>query len=65
MAPGRRAQLLKILDHSGIDFMQNNGRMITIKKFVGEIEGVHAEQEQSNDKRRKSAAVRVARRFSA
>ena len=63
MAPGRRAQLLKILDHTGIDFMQNNGRMITIKKFVGEIESVHAEQEQSNDKRRKSAAVRVARRF--
>ena len=45
--------------------MQNNGMMITIKKFVGEIDSVHAEQEQSNDKRRKSAAVRVARRFSA
>ena len=36
----------KSLDHTGINFKQNDKKTITTKAFVGEIEGVRAEQEQ-------------------
>jgi paired amphipathic helix protein Sin3a len=36
----------KSLDHTGINFKQNDKKTITTKAFVGEIEGVRTEQEQ-------------------
>ena len=36
----------KSLDHTGINFKQNDKKTITTKAFVGEIEGVRTELEQ-------------------
>ncbi|KAI9508370.1 hypothetical protein F5148DRAFT_1013734 [Russula earlei] len=45
----------KSLDHTGINFKQNDKKTITTKAFVGEIEGVRTEQEQQQQAREEGA----------
>ena len=50
----------KSLDHTGINFKQNDKKTITIRAFVGEIEGVRAEQEQQQAREEGSGRARPA-----
>ncbi|KAI0308364.1 hypothetical protein B0F90DRAFT_164360 [Multifurca ochricompacta] len=44
----------KSLDHTGINFKQNDKKTITIRAFVAEIEGVRSEQEQREQQRQQA-----------
>jgi len=48
----------KSLDHTGINFKQNDKKTITTKAFVAEIEGVRVEQEQEQQQAREEGGGR-------
>ena len=49
----------KSLDHTGINFKQNDKKTITTKAFVAEIEGVRMEQEQQQQRAREEGRTRA------
>jgi paired amphipathic helix protein Sin3a len=49
----------KSLDHTGINFKQNDKKTITTKAFVTEIEGVRTEQEEQRQQAREEGRTRV------
>ncbi|KAF8506517.1 hypothetical protein F5888DRAFT_1642843 [Russula emetica] len=49
----------KSLDHTGINFKQNDKKTITTKAFVAEIEGVRTEQEQQQQQAREEGRTRA------